>query len=71
MKSAYELAMERLQKNQPSMALTEDQKKEQLKVLHVKNRQQMKAILTPEQQQKVAEQRKNLRKQHQPEVKRK
>ena len=28
MKSAYELAMERLQKNQPSVALTEDQKKQ-------------------------------------------
>lgn len=28
MKSAYELAMERLEKNQPSAALTEDQKKE-------------------------------------------
>lgn len=28
MKSAYELAMERLQKNQPSMTLTEDQKKQ-------------------------------------------
>jgi len=52
-------------------ALTEDQKKEQLKALHVKNRQQMKAVLTPDQQQKVAEQRKNLRKQHKTEVKRK
>jgi hypothetical protein len=28
MKSAYELAMERLQKNQPSVALNEDQKKQ-------------------------------------------
>jgi hypothetical protein len=28
MKSAYELAMERLQKTSPSLALTEDQKKE-------------------------------------------
>jgi hypothetical protein len=28
MKSAYELAMERLQKNQPSIALTDDQKKQ-------------------------------------------
>jgi hypothetical protein len=28
MKSAYELAMERLEKNSPSVALTEDQKKE-------------------------------------------
>ena len=28
MKSAYELAMERLEKNQPSIALTEEQKKE-------------------------------------------
>ncbi len=28
MKSAYELAMERLQKNQPSVALTEEQKKQ-------------------------------------------
>lgn len=28
MKSAYELAMERLQKNQPSVALTDDQKKQ-------------------------------------------
>jgi len=27
-KSAYELAMERLQKNQPSVALTDDQKKQ-------------------------------------------
>ena len=52
-------------------ALNEDQKKEQLKALHVKNRQQMKDILTPDQQQKVAEQRKNLRKQHKTEVKRK
>ena len=52
-------------------ALTEDQKKEQLQALHVKNRQQVKAILTPEQQQKVAEQRKNLKKQHKTEVKRK
>jgi hypothetical protein len=28
MKSAYELAMERLEKNSPSVSLTEDQKKE-------------------------------------------
>ncbi len=28
MKSAYELAMERLKKNQPSIALTDDQKKQ-------------------------------------------
>jgi len=28
MKSAYELAMERLQKNQPSVALTDDQKQQ-------------------------------------------
>jgi hypothetical protein len=28
MKSAYELAMERLQKSQPSIALTDDQKKQ-------------------------------------------
>jgi hypothetical protein len=28
MKSAYELAMERLQKNQPSVVLTDDQKKQ-------------------------------------------
>jgi hypothetical protein len=28
MKSAYELAMERLQKNQPSISLTDDQKKQ-------------------------------------------
>jgi hypothetical protein len=28
MKSAYELAMERLERNQPSIALTEEQKKE-------------------------------------------
>ena len=28
MKSAYELAMERLQKNQPTVALTDDQKKQ-------------------------------------------
>ena len=28
MKSAYELAMERLQKNQPSVALNQDQKKQ-------------------------------------------
>jgi hypothetical protein len=28
MKSAYELAMERLQRNQPSVALTDDQKKQ-------------------------------------------
>ena len=31
MKSAYELAMERLEKASPSLSLTEDQKKEKLR----------------------------------------
>ena len=54
-----------------NQSLSEDQKKEQMKALSVKRREEMKAILTPEQQQKMLEQRKNMRKHQKREVKRK
>jgi Spy/CpxP family protein refolding chaperone len=45
-------------------ALTEDKKKEQMHDLQKSRREKMKAILTPEQQQKLAEHTRNHKKQH-------
>jgi Spy/CpxP family protein refolding chaperone len=45
-------------------SLSKEQKKEKLKSIHARRSEKVKAILTPEQQQKVAQHRKNNRKQH-------
>ena len=44
--------------------LSEEAKKQQFKALNQKKREKVKAILTPEQQQKIAQQRKSRKKQH-------
>ena len=45
-------------------SLTQEQKKEQLKSLQAERHQKVKAILTPEQKQKMAEHKRPRKKQH-------
>jgi Spy/CpxP family protein refolding chaperone len=45
-------------------SLNEDQKKQQVKSLHAKRQEKIKAILTPEQQQKLAQHKRPRKKQH-------
>ena len=58
MKSAYELAMERLAKGQPIVTLTDDQKK-QLEELQKDVNKKVATILTDEQKKQLKEMRDN------------